>query len=122
MRGVRVLIVDDQPCFRDAARALLEARGYCVVGDADCAAGALEAVERLTPDGVLLDLRLGDEDGCDVARAMTRARPDLAVLLVSSDEDRLSAAPFEHTGACGFVSKCRLVGTDLAAFWPEPAT
>jgi DNA-binding NarL/FixJ family response regulator len=113
------LIVDDHPCFRDAARTLLEARGYCVVGDADCAAGAVEAVERLTPDAVLLDIRLGEDDGCDVARRLTRVRPALAVLLVSSDEDRLRAAPLQDTGACGFVSKCRLGTTDLAAFWPE---
>jgi DNA-binding NarL/FixJ family response regulator len=116
---VRVLIVDDQACFRDAARALLEARGYCVVGDADCAAGAVEAVERLTPDGVLLDICLGDDDGCDVARALTQAHPSLAVLLVSSDDDRLSVARMQDTGACGFVSKPRLVATDFAAFWPE---
>jgi DNA-binding NarL/FixJ family response regulator len=119
MSVVRVLIVDDQPCFRNAARALLEAREYRVVGDADCAAGAIEATERLAPDAVLLDIRLGDDDGCDVARALTRAHPGLAVLLVSSDDDRLSAAPLEHTGACGFVLKSRLVTTDLAELWPE---
>jgi len=116
---VRVLIVDDQPVFRQAASALLAARGYCVVGEADCAAGAMRAVERLTPDAVLLDIRLGDDDGCDVARALTRAHPGVAVLLVSCDDDRLRAAPREGTGACGFVPKSRLVATDLAEFWPQ---
>jgi DNA-binding NarL/FixJ family response regulator len=117
MRFVRVLIVDDQACFRQAARELLRTRGYDVVGEAGCATGALRAVEELAPDGVLLDIRLGEDDGCDLARALTRARPALAVLLVSSDDDRLRAAPLEHTGACGFVSKCRLVETDFSAYW-----
>ena len=47
----RVLIVDDQPAFRQAARRLLEARGYDVVGEAGCGASALEAVERHAPQG-----------------------------------------------------------------------
>ena len=72
-----VLIVDDEPSFRLAARALLERRGYVVVGDAGCAASAVKSVQRLAPDGVLLDVRLGDDDGFDVARILTRAWPDL---------------------------------------------
>lgn len=55
-------------------------------------------------------------------RALTRAYPGLAVLLVSCDDDRLGAARLEDTGACGFVPKSRLVATDLAEFWPQAAT
>jgi hypothetical protein len=44
---VRVLIVDDSAPFRRAARDLLRRRGYVVVGEAGCAAAALEAAERL---------------------------------------------------------------------------
>src|SRR3954452_14293835 len=76
----RVLVVDDQAAFRDAARQLLERRGYAVVAEAGCAASALDAVERFAPDAVLLDVRLGDDDGFDVCRMLTRARPGLAVL------------------------------------------
>ena len=46
----RVLIVDDHAWFRTVARELLEARGYAVVGEAGCAATALEATERLATD------------------------------------------------------------------------
>jgi DNA-binding NarL/FixJ family response regulator len=51
---LRVLIIDDQPVFRRAARELLEARGYSVVGEAGCAAAALEGAKQLEPDAVLL--------------------------------------------------------------------
>jgi DNA-binding NarL/FixJ family response regulator len=59
----RVLLVDDAPSVRLAVRALLEWRGYVIVGEAGCATSAMEAVECLAPDAVVLDVRLGDETG-----------------------------------------------------------
>jgi DNA-binding NarL/FixJ family response regulator len=114
---VRVLIVDDHPVFRRAARELLEARGFVVVGDAGCSATALEAVKRLEPEGVLLDIRLGEESGHELAHALTRCHPAPAVLLVSvldvvDGEERALAC-----GARGFVLKNRLAATDLDRFW-----
>src|SRR3954465_4527749 len=82
----RVVVVDDQATFRQAARLLLTARGYQVVAEAACAATALDAVERHAPEGVLLDVRLGGDDGFAVCDLLTRSRPELAVLLVSADE------------------------------------
>src|SRR5215217_1458751 len=82
----RVVIVDDHPTFRHAARMLLAARGYDVVGEASCAASALDAVERHAPQAVLLDVRLGDDDGFEVCRRLTRGRPWLAVVLASTAE------------------------------------
>jgi DNA-binding NarL/FixJ family response regulator len=116
-----VLIVDDEPSFRLAARALLEQRGYVVVGDAGCAASAVKSVQRLAPDGVLLDVRLGDDDGFDVARILTRAWPDLAVLLVSSDDYRSCDALIESSGARGFALKSELTEVNLAELWLSPA-
>jgi DNA-binding NarL/FixJ family response regulator len=118
---LRVLIVDDQASFRRAAHALLELRGYAVVGEARCAESALEAVERARPDAVLLDVRLHRENGFDVARALTRARPALAVLLVSADDYRDCEDLMEYSGARGFVMKSELAAIDLARFWPDPA-
>jgi two-component system nitrate/nitrite response regulator NarL len=68
------VIVDDQPVFRQVARELLEIRDYAVVAEASCAAQALAAVERLAPDAGLLDVRLGEESGHDVARRVEPAR------------------------------------------------
>jgi DNA-binding NarL/FixJ family response regulator len=114
----RVMIVDDQLTFRQAARRLLEARGYDVVAEAECAASALEAVRRLEPHAVLLDVRLGDEDGFAVCGTLTRARPELAVLLASDTEFEHSEESIARSGARGFVRKSRLAHTDLAQFWP----
>ena len=117
MSSTRVLIVDDHPVFRGVARELLEARGYTVVAEADGMATAVEALQRCVPDAVLLDVCLGEESGFDVARALTGMRPDVAVLLVSADEEDRSSERVLRCGARGFVLKARLVKTDLSAFW-----
>src|SRR5262245_66201698 len=55
-----VLIVDDHPSFRASARAMLESDGFFVVGEAEDGASALEAVDLLHPDVVVLDVQLPD--------------------------------------------------------------
>jgi two-component system, NarL family, response regulator DevR len=117
---VRVLIVDDADRFREAARELLEARGYTVVGEADSAATAIEAAQRLKPDAVLLDARLPDGDGFELCAALTRTSPAPAVLLMSADRREPNEATWQASGAQGFVLKSRLAATDLTRFWPGP--
>jgi DNA-binding NarL/FixJ family response regulator len=116
---LRVLIVDDQPVFRRAARELLEARGYAVVGEAGCAAAALAAAEQLEPDAILLDVRLGDQSGHEVARALTRFAPAPAVLLVSVTDHEDGDEYAQACGARGFLLKGRLAVTDLGRYWPR---
>ena len=113
----RVLIVDDSPVFREAVRELLELRGYTVAGEADSARSAIDAVARLAPDAVLADVRLPDGDGFALAAALTRAHPELAVLLASADRVAPSPERVQASGARGFVLKSRLAATDLTQFW-----
>lgn len=113
----RILIVDDNPSFRSAVRELLAARGYTVVGEADCGRNALEAAARLAPDGVLLDVHLGEECGVDLARALTGAQPSLDVVLVSADPPGADTQRLRTCGARGFVLKTELATADLSGFW-----
>jgi DNA-binding NarL/FixJ family response regulator len=116
-RRTRVVIVDDHPTFRHAARVLLVARGYDVVGEARCAASALHAVERHAPHAVLLDVGLGDDDGFEVCDLLTRSRPDLAVLLASVDQQ--DSERIRRSGARGFVRKSQILQFDFGEFWPS---
>jgi len=120
--SARVLIVDDQRAFRKAARGLLERRGYVVVGEAGDAAAAVDLGTRLLPDAVLLDVRLGEDDGFAVARALARACPGAAILLVSCDDHRHHADEVAASGASGFMLKSQLAVADLAEFWRAPAS
>jgi len=113
------VVVDDEPTFRSAARQLLERRGYAVVAEAGSAATALDAVERFAPQAVLLDVRLGDDDGFEVCRGLTRTRPWLAVLLASTGEYEHCRELVASSGARGFVSKATLADTDFGRFWPS---
>jgi two-component system nitrate/nitrite response regulator NarL len=117
---VRVLIVDDQPYFRHVARELLELRGYTVVGEAGCAASALDAVARLRPDAVLLDVCLGPDDGHEVARELARLDPRPAVLMVSTTDHGDQHLRARASGARGFVLKTSIAAADLRRFWPPP--
>ena len=111
---LRFLIVDDRPEARELVRGVLERRGYTVVGEAANREEALAAATGSEPDAVLVDLRLGDESGLELARALTATQPQLAVLMVSVDS---SATPelVRTYGARGFVSKTRLDQVDLPA-------
>ena len=114
----RVLIVDDQRAFRNAAREVLKRRGYEVVGEAGDATAAVDLGTRLLPDAVLLDVRLGEDDGFAVARALARACPGAAVLLVSCDHHGRRADEVTASGVRGFILKSQLAVADLAEFWP----
>ncbi|HEV2070883.1 MAG TPA: response regulator [Acidimicrobiales bacterium] len=78
------IVVDDQPAFCCVARDLLGAAGFDVVGEAGDAAGARAAVERLRPDVVLLDVRLPDGSGVDVARGLRDTASSTLVILTST--------------------------------------
>lgn len=111
----RVLIVDDHPEFRAAARVLLESEGFAVVGEAGDGEEALELAQRLRPDVVLLDVQLPGADGFEVSARLDALAVAPVVVLISSREaaaygDRVGAA-----GTRGFLTKRDLSGESLAA-------
>jgi CheY-like chemotaxis protein len=76
-----VLIVDNHAPFRALARAMLQLEGFEVVDDAADARSALDAVRRLRPSVVLLDIQLPHLDGFEVARRLARAGDPPAIVL-----------------------------------------
>ena len=110
----RVLIIDDDARFRALARALLEASGYAVVGEAADGRQALEAVRGLRPDAVLLDVQLPDRDGFAVATALV-ALDGPAVVLISSREADDYGRRIAACGARGFIPKSKLSAATFAA-------
>jgi DNA-binding NarL/FixJ family response regulator len=110
-----VLIVDDHAGFRHAARALLEADGYRVVGESATGGEGLAAAERLRPDLVLLDVGLPDIDGIEVTRRLSLVGSCPMVVLTSSRDASDYPPHFDHCGARGFIPKAELSGSALAA-------
>jgi DNA-binding NarL/FixJ family response regulator len=117
MAAVRptVLIVDDHDEFRASARALLEAEGFAVVGEAANGPEAMDAVTALRPGVVLLDIQLPGRDGLAVAEGIA-ARPDPpAVVLISSRDARAYGRRLGETPARGFIAKSELSGAALTS-------
>jgi DNA-binding NarL/FixJ family response regulator len=108
------LIVDDHPSFRSSARAILEADGFEVIGEAPTGASAIEAVHELRPEIVLLDVQLPDIDGFSVAAALQRNGDSPAIVLVSSRDACDYGGLIAESGARGFIAKAELSGAALA--------
>jgi DNA-binding NarL/FixJ family response regulator len=110
-----ILIVDDHEAFRASARALLEAEGFDVVGEAADGAEAVEAVALLRPEIVLLDIQLPGLDGLAVAEQLA-AGPDAPMVVLTSSRDAAAYGPrLGQTSARGFIPKSGLSGEALAA-------
>jgi len=111
-----VLIVDDDAGFGRVAAEILADRGYRVLGHATTGVAALAKCQQLSPEAVLMDVRLPDCDGVILAQRL-RERPDRpAVLLTSSDRRAVLAESLRASGASGFVPKTELARSDLDSF------
>ena len=100
---IRCLNVDDNQRFLDAARLLLEREGVAVVGVATTSAEAVRIEEELRPDVVLVDIRLGDESGFDLARRLS-----VTVILISTHAQSEYAEEIAASPAAGFIPKAQL--------------
>jgi DNA-binding NarL/FixJ family response regulator len=110
-----ILIIDDHSGFRAQARALLEADGFTVVGEADDGASGLAAARSIRPDLVLLDIGLPDIEGFDVARELAVDGPPPLVVLTSSRDASSYGPRLERSNALGFIPKDELSGAAIRA-------
>ena len=105
----RCLIVDDSKQFLAAARLLLERQGLTVVGVALTSAEALQQVELLRPEVVLVDVSLGEESGFDLARRLIEGDPGgAAVIMISTRGGEEVADLVERSRPAAFLPKSEL--------------
>jgi DNA-binding NarL/FixJ family response regulator len=100
-----VILVDDHPVFRNGLRALLEASGIDVIGEAATGADAVILAAKLSPDVVLMDIGLPDMSGVEAVAQILAARPATRVLVVSLYQDDGSVDHALRAGARGYVVK-----------------
>ncbi|HEV8555489.1 MAG TPA: response regulator [Actinophytocola sp.] len=109
-----ILIVDDHEGFRASARAMLEAEGLNVVGEAADGAAAVDAVCALRPQIVLLDIQLPGSDGLSVAEVLAELADPPAVVLISSRDMSAYGPRLHRSRARGFLTKSALSGEAIA--------
>ncbi len=106
MADIKVLIADDHPIVCKGIRNLLEpATDITVIGEAHSGAEALQLVQSLGPDLVLLDVELTDMSGIDVIRQLNEDKINVRVLGLSSYDDREFISQLLALGASGYLLK-----------------
>jgi DNA-binding NarL/FixJ family response regulator len=103
---IRILLVDDHPVVRHGLRGMLDAEpDLTVVGEASSGAAGVAAAAELTPDVVLMDLRMPDGDGVEATgRILARLPRTRVVVLTTYETDRDILRAIE-AGACGYLLK-----------------
>jgi DNA-binding NarL/FixJ family response regulator len=107
--SMRCLVVDDSAGFLEVARAGLNRNGLEVVGTASTSAEALDAVRRLRPDLVLVDVGLGEESGFELSRRLadlSEGAPRVVLISTRAEEDL--AELIAESPVVGFIPKSRL--------------
>lgn len=102
----QLILVDDHELVRQGLRALLDAEpGFSVLGETGNLDAVPELVQRLQPDIVLLDVRMGKRLGCDVIPELKRVRPETRVLMLSAFNEPREVFESLSAGAQGFILK-----------------
>ena len=107
---LRCVIVDDDPFFLEAAQALLEADGLTVAGTASTRADAAARVNALCPDLVLIDIRLGEDSGFNVARDLAAGGSLAVLIMISTYAEDDYADLLAESPVIGFLPKAELSG------------
>ena len=115
--NVQVLIVDDQPPFRAAARAVVEVTdGFDVVGEAETGEDSVTMCRSLKPDLVLMDVNLPGIDGLEATRQILAAEHPVVLVLSTYEaaeyEPRATAA-----GAAAYIQKSDFGPDELTQAW-----
>ena len=127
-----LLIVDDHPAFRRGLELMLaDVDDVEIVGAAETGLRAVELAEQLSPDVILMDLRMPDLDGIEATRRLSRSAPATAVVVLTMFEDDDSVFAAMRAGARGYLLKgaeqdeiARAIGAAAAGeaiFGPEIA-
>lgn len=106
MKTIRVLIVDDHTLVRDGIKALLAlVADIEVVGEASNGKEAIEKVQELLPDVVLMDLSMPIMSGLEATRRIRKEFSRIRILALTQYDDSEYVIPVIEAGACGFVTK-----------------
>jgi CheY-like chemotaxis protein len=101
---MRVLVVDDEPIVLKSCRLVLEAEGWEVVSAASVEE-ALSRLESITPDLLLIDVKMPVHDGMYLMRQVKEMKPDIPIIVMSGYPTRETISKAEDLGAATFLPK-----------------
>jgi DNA-binding NarL/FixJ family response regulator len=105
-RKLRLLLVDDQAMFREGLRTLLSLQpDFEIAGEAADGEAAIDAVRRLAPDVVLMDLRMPRLGGTEATRRIKALSPSACVIVLTTFEEDEEVFEAIRAGAAGYLLK-----------------
>ena len=103
---IRVLLVEDHEVVREGLRALLERDpGISVIGDVGTASAAIQAARELSPNVIVMDVRLPDNSGITACRTIREHFPAVRIIFLSSFTDDIAVTETILGGADGYLLK-----------------
>jgi DNA-binding NarL/FixJ family response regulator len=102
---LRLVLIEDHQALREGLELLLGREGCEVVGAAGTADAGRELVERLDPDVALVDIRLGEDSGIELTRALLDAAPERRIVLYTGSSDVELLVSGLDSGARGYALK-----------------
>jgi DNA-binding NarL/FixJ family response regulator len=104
--SIRLLLVDDQALFREGLKTLLSVHPDLeIAGEAENGQAAIEAARRLSPDVILMDLRMPVMDGAAATRAITQEGLPCKVIMLTTFDDDETIFEGLRAGALGYLLK-----------------
>lgn len=115
MGKIKILIVDDHAVMRDGIRALLSLHDDIeIVGEASDGKEAIEKVEELTPNVVVMDIAMAGMDGLEATRRIVKKHPQVRVLVLTQHDNKEYIIAAVKAGVAGYVPK-RALGSELVS-------
>ena len=100
---MKVMLVDDQALIRNGIASLLRAQGHEVVGEAGDGQEALVRVGQISPDLVLMDIRMPKMSGLEATRLINVQYPDVKVVILTVSDDENDLFEAVKSGAYGYL-------------------
>lgn len=102
---MRILLVDDDPAIRAALRRFLTRSGHEIVGEAHDGEEGLRLARALTPEVVIMDLKMPNMTGTEAARLLRKTHPDIAVIMHSAYDERAFQTVAGNAGVSHYIVK-----------------
>jgi len=104
---INAILVDDHELFRLGVKTVMKSYhpDICIAGEAETGADFFALLEKTTADIVLLDINLPDMSGIEIARYLKKNKPEMKILVISSENTSAAIQAMLSIGIDGFISK-----------------